>query len=62
MIRIEQKDLQPNVEYYLECSPNYYIDNEPSKFRCILMHHYSDENNNLLQSFFRDVKPINPEK
>ena len=62
MIRVEQKDLQPNVEYFFECTPKY-NDNEPSKLRCVLVNHMSDEDNNiLLHSFFRDVKPINPEK
>ena len=60
MIRIEQKDLQPNVEYFLECTPNY-NNNEPSKLRCVLVNHMSDEDNTLLQSFFRNVKPIKPE-
>ena len=36
MIQIEQKDLQHDVEYFLECSPNYTDDNEPSKLRCVL--------------------------
>ena len=61
MIQIEQKDLQPNIEYFLECFPNYNR-TDPSKLRCVFVNHMINDGNTFSQYYFRDVKPINPEK